>query len=149
MAPPVEVPPAAPLPAGTEAVVTIASIGVELPVVPGGQSVIDQGVAAHYWAPGWEPAVTAGAAGTYWLAAHQSTHGEPFGTLPDVAIGAEVQVRAGDRTFIYTVTSKEVTDLHPGDESVYGTDPTASTILLQTCIGNQRLLVRGILTATL
>jgi sortase (surface protein transpeptidase) len=148
-APPAETTPVAPLPAGTEAVVTIASIGVELPVVPGGQSVIDQGIAAHYWAPGWEPAVAAGTPGTYWLAAHQSTHGGPFRTLPDVALGAEVRVSAGGRTFIYTVTSKQVAGLHPGDDAVYGTDPNASTILLQTCIGSQRLLVRGILTATL
>jgi LPXTG-site transpeptidase (sortase) family protein len=142
--------PVTPIPSETEAMVTIASIGIELPVVPGGQSVIDQGVVAHYWAAGWEPPVPAGARGTYWLAAHRTTHGEPFRTLPDLAVGAEIRVDTGNQTFVYTVTSMQVTGLFPGDEAVYGTDPTASTILLQTCVdGDRRLLVRGTLTATL
>lgn len=148
---PIAEPPAAPpLPAGVEAMVTIVSVGINLPVVLGGQSVIDQGVAAHYTAPGWEPPVPAGGVGTYWLAAHHTTHGAPFGTLPDMAVGAEVHVDTGAQTFVYTVTSMEVTGLYPGDAAVYGTDPTAATILLQTCIdAERRLLVRGILTATL
>ncbi len=141
-------PTVAALPAGTEAIVTIASVGMELAVVSGGQAVIDQGVVAHYTAAGWEPPVPAGAPGTYWLAAHHTTHGGPFGALPDVAVGAEIRVEAGSRTFVYTVTSTEVTGLWPGDDAVYGTDPTASVILLQTCIGSSRLLVHGTLTAT-
>jgi len=144
------VPSLASLPAGTEAVVTIASVGMELPVVSGGQSVIDRGVVAHYTADGWEPPVAAGAPGTYWLAAHRTTHGGPFRTLPDVAVGNEIRVKTGSHAFVYTVTSMEVTGLFPGDDAVYGTDPTAAVILLQTCIdGNRRLLVHGTLTATL
>ena len=65
------------LPAGTEAVLTIATLGIDLPIVLGGQPVIDQGVVAHYTAPGWEPPVPPGAVGTYWLAAHHTTHGQP------------------------------------------------------------------------
>jgi LPXTG-site transpeptidase (sortase) family protein len=138
------------LPSGTEAVVSIASVGIELPVVSGGQSVIDRGVVAHYTAPGWEPPVPAGAPGTYWLAAHRTTHGGPFRTLTDVVAGAEIRVATGSQTFVYTVTSTEVTGLYPGDDAVYGTDPTAAVILLQTCIdGSRRLLVHGTLTATL
>ncbi len=138
------------LPAGTEAMLSIPSVGMELPIVAGGQSVIDQGVVTHYVAPGWEPPVAAGAPGTYWLAAHHETHGAPFEALPDVAIGAEIRVTTNSHTFVYTVTTKEVVGLLPGDEAVYGTDPTASVILLQTCVNNTlRVLVHGTLTATL
>ena len=138
------------VPIGTEAMVTIASLGIDLPIIAGGQSVIDQGVVAHYFAPGWEPPVPPGAPGTYWLAAHHTTHGAPFGALPDVAVGAEVRVTTNNQTFVYTITSTEVVGLFPGDVAVYGTDPTASVILLQTCIDSTlRFLVHGTLTATL
>lgn len=138
------------VPAGAEAIVAIASVGIELPVVLGGQPVIDQGVVAHYTAPGWKEPVPAGAPGTYWLAAHATTHGSPFGSLPEVAVGAEIRLDTGSQTFVYTVTSSQVTGLYPGDDLMYGTDPTASAILLQTCIdGSRRLLVHGALTATM
>jgi LPXTG-site transpeptidase (sortase) family protein len=141
--------PMATAPAGTEAIVTVPSLGIELPIIAGGQSVIDQGVVAHYTAPGWEPPVAAGAPGTYWLAAHHATHGAPFEALPDVAIGAEIRITTSSQTFVYTVTSKEVVGLLPGDEAVYGTDPAAPVILLQTCLDNtRRVLVHGTLTAT-
>lgn len=137
-------------PAGAEATVTIASVGIRLPVVLGGQSVIDQGLVAHYTAPGWEDPVPAGAPGTYWLAAHATTHGAPFATLPEIAVGAEIRLDAGGRTFVYTVTSTQVTGLYPGDDLMYGTDPSAPVILLQTCIdSSRRLLVHGTLTASL
>lgn len=143
------VPAPATVPAGAEAIVAIASVGIELPVVLGGQSVIDQGHVAHYTAPGWEDPVPAGAPGTYWLAAHATTHGAPFRSLPDVAVGAEVLLDTGSQTFVYTVISTQVTGLYPGDDLMYGTDPSASVILLQTCIDDtRRLLVHGTLTAT-
>jgi LPXTG-site transpeptidase (sortase) family protein len=142
--------PAAVLPAGAEAMLSVPSLGIDLPIVAGGQSVIEQGVVAHYIAPGWERPVAAGAAGTYWLAAHHTTHGGPFRTLPDLAVGAEVRVTTSAHTFVYTVTSTEVVGLWPGDDAVYGTDPTASVILLQTCVDNTlRVLVHGTLIATL
>ena len=149
--PPVEVP-AIPVPppvgatvGGAEAVVRIASVGIDLAVVAGGQSVIDRGLVAHYVAAGWEPPVAAGSPGTYWLAGHHETHGAPFADLPLVAVGDEIVVTTGTSAFAYTVTSTAVTDLWPGDEAVYGTDPSAATILLQTCIGERRFLVRGVL----
>jgi LPXTG-site transpeptidase (sortase) family protein len=136
-------------PAGTEAIISVPSLGIELPIISGGQSVIDQGVVAHYTAPGWEPPVAAGAPGTYWLAAHHATHGAPFEALPDVAVGAEIRVATSSQTFVYTVTSKEVVGLLPGDEAVYGTNPGAPLVLLQTCLDNtRRVLVHGTLTAT-
>jgi LPXTG-site transpeptidase (sortase) family protein len=136
-------------PAGTGASVSIPSLGIDLPVVDGGQEVIDRGVAAHYVAEGWEPPVAAGAAGTYWLAAHHVSHGGPFADLPGIAVGAAIRVTAGHRTFVYTVTAKEVVGLLPGDAAVYGTDPTAAVILVQTCLDDtRRVLVHGTLTAT-
>jgi LPXTG-site transpeptidase (sortase) family protein len=138
-----------PAPAGTGASVSIPGLGIDLPVVDGGQAVIDRGVVAHYVAEGWEPPAAAGAAGTYWLAAHHLSHGGPFANLPDIAVGAEIRVTAERRTFVYTVTSKEVVGLLPGDAAVYGTDPTAAVILLQTCVDNtRRVLVHGTLTRT-
>lgn len=146
---PLAVPPLATVPAEAEAIVAIASVGIDLPVVLGGQSVIDRGVVAHYTAPGWEEPVPPGSPGTYWLAAHATTHGAPFKSLPDVAVGAEIRVDTGSQTFVYTVTSAQVTGLYPGDDLMYGTDPTASVILLQTCIDDtRRLLVHGTLTDT-
>ena len=67
-----------------------------------------------------------------------------------MAVGAEVRVTTSGQTFVYTVTSTEVTGLQPGDAAVYGTDPTAAVILLQTCVdATRRFLVHGTLTATL
>jgi LPXTG-site transpeptidase (sortase) family protein len=130
--------------------VAIASLGIDLPIHTGGQDVIDQGAVAHFTAPGWEPPVPPGAVGTYWLAAHHATHGGPFHALEEVAVGAEVRVTTSSRTFVYTVTSIEVTGLWPGDDVVYGTDPTAAVILLQTCIdATRRVLVHGTLSGSI
>jgi LPXTG-site transpeptidase (sortase) family protein len=129
--------------------VSIPSLGIDLPIIEGGQSVIDRGVAAHYYEDGWKQPVAPGAPGTYWLAAHHVTHGAPFKALPDVAVGAEIRIRANGKTFTYTVTSKQVVGLLPGDIAIYGTDEAAPAILLQTCLdGTRRLLVHGILSAT-
>jgi LPXTG-site transpeptidase (sortase) family protein len=127
-----------------EGTVSVPSLGIDLPIVEGGQSVIDEGVVAHYTAAGWKDPVAAGAPGTYWLAAHHVTHGGPFRALPAVAIGAEIRVTEHDRTFVYVVTSTEVVGLLPGDVAIYGTDTTAPVILLQTCTDDtHRFLVHG------
>jgi sortase (surface protein transpeptidase) len=149
---PTPAPAAAPKPAtvpGQEATVTIPSLGISLPVVEGGQSVIDEGIVAHYVGPGWLPAVPVGAQGTYWLAAHHSTHGGPFGRLPNIQPGATVVVTTvTGHTFTYTITGMQVTGIVTTYESVYGNNPDAHEILLQTCLGaTQRLLVHGTLTS--
>jgi LPXTG-site transpeptidase (sortase) family protein len=134
---------------GQEATVTIPSLGISLPVVEGGQSVIDMGIVAHYVGADWLPPVPAGSAGTYWLAAHHSTHGDPFGRLPDIHQGASVIVTTvTGHTFTYTVTDMEVVGTIATYDSVYGTNPSLPRILLQTCLGaTQRLLVHGTLTS--
>lgn len=136
-------------PPGMEATVSIPSLGIDLPVVEGGQAVIDQGVVAHYVADGWKDPVEAGAPGTYWLAAHHMTHGGPFAALADVSVGAPIVITAGGNTFVYTVTSTAIVGLLPGDVAIYGVDESAPSILLQTCIdATRRFLVHGTLTAT-
>ena len=131
-----------------EATVSIPSLNIELPIIEGGQGVIDEGVVAHYVGAGWLAPIAAGGVGTYWLAAHHVTHGGPFDRLPDIQIGAEVWVTTPSQTFIYTITSMENVGILAGFTPVYGTDPSARTILLQTCLSSTgRLLVHGILTA--
>ena len=134
--------------ANEEATVSIPRLGIDLPVVEGGQSVIDEGVVAHYVGAGWLAPVPAGAPGTYWLAAHHVTHGGPFDALPNIKIGDEVVVNTGSHTFVYTVTATQVVGVYAGYGPVYGTDPSARTILLQTCLNEtDRFLVHGILTS--
>jgi len=131
-----------------EATVAIPSLNIDLPVVEGGQSVIDEGVVAHYVGAGWLAPIAAGAPGTYWLAAHHVTHGGPFDALPNIHIGDNVVVTTRSHTFVYTVTSTQVVGVYAGYGPVYGTDPSARTILLQTCLNEtDRFLVHGILTS--
>jgi LPXTG-site transpeptidase (sortase) family protein len=148
--PPTTAAPAAVAPAvpGQEATVDIPSLGIALPVVEGGQAVIDEGVVAHYDGPGWRAPVAAGAAGTYWLAAHHVTHGAPFERLPSIRVGAQVVVVTPGHSFTYTVTFLQVVGTTATYATVYGTQPTARLILLQTCLGTtERLLVHGVLAA--
>ena len=127
----------------------IPSLGVSLPVVRGGQDVIDRGVAAHYTGAQWRPPTDPGRPGTYWLAAHNSTHGSPFASLPAIAQGAEIRIIKLDGTvFTYLVTSHDVVGTTTTPASVYGQDATTPRILLQTCEGaSQRLLVHGTLAS--
>jgi LPXTG-site transpeptidase (sortase) family protein len=134
--------------AGEEATVAIPTLHIDLPVVEGGQSIIDEGVVAHYVGAGWLAPVAAGARGTYWLAAHHVTHGGPFDALPNIKIGDEVVVKTSSHTFVYTVTGTQVVGIYAGYGPVYGSDPSARKILLQTCLNaTDRFLVHGVLTS--
>jgi LPXTG-site transpeptidase (sortase) family protein len=133
---------------GQEARVEIPSLRISLPVVRGGQEVIDRGVAAHYAAAGWRAPTEPGRSGTYWLAAHDSAG--VFGRLPEITEGAEVRVVA-DRGTVYTyrVTSLATVGETATDADVYGNDASAARILLQTCVGpDRRLLVHGDLVSS-
>jgi sortase (surface protein transpeptidase) len=140
--------PAAMVP-GQEATVEIPSLGISLAVVRGGQDVIDRGVAAHYEGKNLRLPTDPGQPGTYWLAAHNSTHGSPFGNLHDIADGAEVRIIGRDGTvFTYRITSRDLVGTTTTLATVYGADATVPSILLQTCEGAaQRLLVHGVLTS--
>jgi LPXTG-site transpeptidase (sortase) family protein len=136
-----------PVVAGQEAVVEIPSLKLSLPVVRGGQGVIDEGVVAHYSDSRTRPAVDPGQPGTYWLAAHNSTHGSPFGQLAAIADGAHVRIKTlSGATFTYTLTSRELVGSTTNQATVYGPDTTTPRILLQTCgAASDRLLVHGVL----
>ncbi|HLY82115.1 MAG TPA: sortase [Acidimicrobiales bacterium] len=125
---------------------SIPSLGLGQAVVPGGQQTIDRGVVTHYSGPGWRPPVAAGAPGTYWLAAHHSTHGAPFAALPNIKVGALILIDAvGAPEIRYQVTSVETVGTTASYSTVYGPDSTTSRILLQTCEGDAyRMLVHGI-----
>ena len=141
---------AAPVPVAVaqEAMVEVPSLDISLPVVRGGQRVIDQGVAAHYSDTRSRPAVDPGQPGTYWLAAHGSTPGSPFERLAAVADGAQVRITTlAGATFTYTITSRDLVGADATHATVYGPDTTTARILLQTCQGSQRLLVRGVLAS--
>src|SRR5207253_11074408 len=128
-------PPAA-LGPGQQAAAATPSIRVSLPAVTGAQDVIDRGAAAHYPGAQWRPPTDPGRPGTYWLAAHNSTHGSPFENLHAIAKGAEVRITGLDgRVFTYVVTGRDVVGTSTTLESVYGHDTTTSRILLQTCEG--------------
>jgi LPXTG-site transpeptidase (sortase) family protein len=128
---------------------SIPRLGIEASVVAGGQDAIDQGHVVHYWAPGWREPVGAGEPGTYWLAAHHETHGSPFLALPEVQVGDRIAVTTSTRISTYEVTSTEVVLDDAGFGPVYGTDPAAPRILLQTCLDEvHRLLVHGTLVPT-
>jgi len=97
----------------------------------------------------WRPPTDPGRPGTYWLAAHNSTHGSPFENLHAIAKGAEIRITQLDGTvFTYVVTSRDVVGTSTTLETVYGHDTTTPRILLQTCEGtSHRLLVHGTLTS--
>ena len=134
--------------AGEEATVAIPSLHIDLPVVEGGQSVIDEGVGRPLRRRRLVGPIAAGAPGTYWLAAHHVTHGGRFDALPNIKIGDEVVVRTSTHTFVYTVTATQVVGIYAGYGPVYGNDPSARKILLQTCLNaTDRFLVHGVLTS--
>ena len=141
--------PSAPAVPGQEATIEIPSLGVSLPVVQGGQDVIDRGVVAHFTGTQWRPPTDPGQPGTYWLAAHNSTHGSPFGRLSAIATGAEIRITELDGTvFTYRVGSRDLVGTTTTYATVYGQDANTSRILLQTCEGTSgRLLVHGTLTS--
>jgi len=128
----------------------IRRLGIDLPVVGGGQAIVDRGLVAHYQGQGWLAPTPPGAVGTYWLAAHHLTHGGPFRRLPSARSGDVVQVvTSGGRTYTYVVTSIEVVGATASYATVYGTDQAARALLLQTCLSDTtRLLVHGRLVAS-
>jgi hypothetical protein len=147
--PPTPAAPQLPAPApGQQAWISIPAIGLNLAVFAGGQSVIDEGVVTHFWAPGWRPPVAPGQPGTYWLAAHHVTHGAPFLNLPSVRPGDVVVITpvGGAPAVRYVVTSLQVVGTVVPFTTVYGPDTTTPRLLLQTCEGGAyRLLVHGVL----
>jgi sortase A len=105
-----------------------------LPLAEGtGKDVLAKG-AGHY-------AGTAmpGAVGNFALAAHRSTHDEPFADFPDLVAGDKVYVQTQYTWYVYTLTKDDST-LSPSDVWVVdpvpgrpGATPTERLLTMTTC----------------
>jgi sortase (surface protein transpeptidase) len=116
---------------------------------------MDAGGVTWVTAPGADSLLASapGARGTLWIAAHRSTHGAPFASVPDLADGAIVTVSDATATASYRVVARVLVQVR-GDVvlDAAGTPTNAATLaaitrsdgggdraprlLLQTCEGS-------------
>ncbi len=138
-------PASAPLPPGAVARISMAAIGLDLPVYRGSQSTIDLGVATLFddGPGGWSAPVALGGRGTVWIAAHHTSHGAPFRLVDRMAVGDRISVRdANGAVYTYQVVDRRIvgTAVTPG--AIYGDDPSAHRLVVQTSMGaSHRLLL--------
>jgi sortase A len=105
-----------------------------LPIHQGvGKDVLAQG-AGHYRATAMP-----GQVGNFAIAAHRSTHDEPFANFPDLKAGDKVYVQTRTEWFVYTLT-KDDPNLRPSDVWVVepvpgkpGATPTQKLMTMTTC----------------
>jgi sortase A len=105
-----------------------------LPIHQGvGKDVLAQG-AGHYRATAMP-----GQVGNFAIAAHRSTHDEPFANFPDLRAGDKVYVQTRTEWFVYTLT-KDDPNLSPSDVWVVepvpgkpGVTPTQKLMTMTTC----------------
>lgn len=105
-----------------------------LPLAEGtGKDVLAKG-AGHYVS-----SAMPGAVGNFALAAHRSTHDEPFANFPDLQAGDKVYVQTRDTWYVYTLTHDDAT-LAPSDVWVVepvpgrpGASPTERLLTMTTC----------------
>jgi hypothetical protein len=94
----------------------MADIGYECAVYPGGQSVIDAGVATVITAneSPFALASSPGDAGTLWITGHRESHGGPFAAVPDLADGAIITVSDGSAVASYVVVGRVYVEVRDG-----------------------------------
>jgi sortase A len=105
-----------------------------LPIHQGvGKDVLAQG-AGHY-----RTTAMPGEIGNFAIAAHRSTHDEPFANFPDLQAGDKVYVQTRTEWFVYTLT-KDDPNLSPTDVWVIlpvpgkpGASPTQRLLTMTTC----------------
>lgn len=105
-----------------------------LPITQGtGKDVLSHG-AGHY-----EDTAMPGGVGNFAVAAHRSSHSEPFANFPDLQVGDKVYVRTKDVWYVYTLT-RDDPNLTPSDvwviEPVPGfpeSTPTKKLLTMTTC----------------
>jgi sortase A len=105
-----------------------------LPVHQGvGKDVLAQG-AGHY-----RTTAMPGEVGNFAIAAHRSTHDEPFANFPDLRAGDKVYVQTRTEWYVYTLT-KDDPNLSPSDVWVVepvpgkpGATPTQKLMTMTTC----------------
>jgi LPXTG-site transpeptidase (sortase) family protein len=129
--------------------VAIPAIDLDRGIVRGAQAELDSGhVVLYDDGPGpWMDPIDPGEPGTFWLAAHRSSHGSTFARLHELDRGDEVHVRRGDERWTYVVLGARLVDVWVRPSTVYGTDPEARRLVLQcSWPGDRRLLVVAVLT---
>lgn len=88
------------------------------------------------WVQGFDR-VRPGAEGTAVVAGHVAYNGENdiFAKLPEVEVGQEVRLVAGDETLDLVVTRAEIVDKHKltRDEEVWGENTSTRRVVLITC----------------
>jgi sortase (surface protein transpeptidase) len=143
--------PRPPLPSGAVAWLTVPAIGLERPVYRGGQSTIDRGLATLFddGPGGWRAPISPGAEGTLWIAGHHTSHGAPFLLVDRIKVGDVALVRGPDGvTYTYRFVARKIVGTSVNSSAVYGTDPAAHRMILQTSMGRtHRLLLTGSLVA--
>jgi sortase A len=105
-----------------------------LPIMQGtGKPILAKG-AGHY-----RGTAMPGEVGNFAIAAHRSTHSEPFANFPDLQTGDKVYVQTRDTWYVYTLT-KDDPNLSPTDTWVIlpvpgepGAKPTQKLITMTTC----------------
>lgn len=126
----------------------IPAIGLDCPVVKGGQDVINRGVVTWY-NPGLE-----GPGGSFmWLAAHRSSHDGVFSRVPALGRGDTILLTEGGVTYRYKVAWKQTVIVDgskvvskTGDGSaIFGDrndEEISGFLTLQTCDGaDKRVMV--------
>jgi sortase (surface protein transpeptidase) len=138
-------------PSATPWTVTIPAIGMSRPVYMGGQNTIDGGHATFYNDPNdtWPSSVYPGQTGTVWLAGHRTSHGSPFLRIPELAAGDTITFTSSEGAWTYRLVSGGIVPGYVDNHVVFGTDPGAKRLFLQTSWpNNQRVTYVGILDHT-
>jgi sortase (surface protein transpeptidase) len=101
---------------GAVMTITMADISYECAVYPGGQSVIDAGVATVITAEESPLALATGPgdAGTLWITGHRVSHGGPFAAVPDLADGAIITVSDATATASYVIVGRAYVEIRDG-----------------------------------
>lgn len=108
---------------------SIPAIDIERCVVPGDQAEIDTGEIVRVERLS-TPVV-------HWLAGHRSTHGAPFGALPELGIGDAVLYRGASYVVVEVVTVERYDDGHVLD----WVGSTSPTVVLQTSNGTDHSML--------
>ncbi|MFJ4679145.1 class E sortase [Kitasatospora sp. NPDC088783] len=137
------------------AILHVPSIGITYPIAEGTgkKDVLDRGLVGHYGGT----ALPADPAGNFAVAAHRTTHGEPFRQLGKLKAGDLVVVETAETYFTYQVAGS-IPETDPDDVSVLEPVPHGSPfttsgryLTMTTCTpefsARGRLVVFGALVA--
>lgn len=134
--------------------IIIPALSYNCPVYIGQQGTIDEGAVTlweHFNPFGWAMSLQPDQMGTHYLAAHRSTHGSPFYTVPNLHDGASIILTDGTYSQEYVVVGRRSVTVDANGQviSPEGVDigtsilrddqggpyPFVNRITLQTCDG--------------